>query len=276
MIAPAVGWDELANFTYEAVEPVPVTLENGRWEGDPYVPGGAARPAVELADPVLATGDLNGDGTEDVVVLLMQTASGSGVFYHVAVVGREDGELRQLGASPLGDRVQIRAIALDGEYIVLDVVQAGPDDAMCCPSEKAQLIWELSDRGLGQVSARATGTLSLADLEETEWLLEQLGRGEPAPRNPEATLVVEGNRITGTSFCNAYFGSVKETAPGEIEIGGLGSTRRACGAPADSLEQRFRTALLTASKYGFVSGKLAVTGSHEGRPETLVFAPRPR
>ena len=86
----------------------------------------------------------------------------------------------------------------------------------------------------------------------------------------------DGNRITGASFCNAYFGSVKETSPGSIEIGALGSTRKTCGAPADSLEQRFRSSLSAATKYTFLAGKLALTASREGRLETLVFAPRPR
>jgi heat shock protein HslJ len=273
--ASAPSWDELAGFTYEGVHVQPVTLTRGRWDGPPFAAGGASRPSVELFESVLATGDLDADRSGDAIVLLMQSSGGSGLFYHLAVVGRDGPGLRQLGAAPLGDRVQIRSIAVDGDRIRLDVVQAGREDAMCCPAEKATLVWELSDRGLAQISSETTGRLSLADLEGTEWVLERLGWSEPAPRDPEATLVVEGDRVSGSSFCNRYFGGVVESSPGQIEVKGLGSTRMSCPAPADSLELRFQGALAAAAKYSFVCGKLALTVQRDGVLETLVFAPRP-
>jgi heat shock protein HslJ len=274
-VAPAPSWDELASFTYEGIHARPVTLTRGRWEGPPFAAGGSSRPTIELFDPVLATGDLDADRSGDAVVLLMQSSGGSGLFYHLAVVGRDGPGLRQLGVAPLGDRVQIRSVAVEGDRVRLDVVQAGPQDAMCCPSEKAELVWELSDRGLEQISSQVTGRLSLADLEGTEWVLERFGWSEPAPRDPEATLVVEGGRVSGSSFCNRYFGAAQEPSPGQIEVGGLGSTRMSCPAPADSLELRFQSALAAVVKYSFHCGKLALTAERDGILETLVFAARP-
>ncbi|MGH2571365.1 MAG: META domain-containing protein [bacterium] len=274
-LAPAPSWDELAGYTYEGIHVRPVQLTRGRWDGTPFAAGGSSRPSLELFDPVLATGDLDADRSGDAVVLLMQSSGGSGLFYHLAVVGRDGPALRQLGVAPLGDRVQIRSVAVDGDRIRLDVVQAGPEDAMCCPSEKAELVWELSDRGLAQISSETTGRLSLADLEGTEWVLERFGWSEPAPRDPEATLVVEGGRVSGSSFCNRYFGGVVESSPGQIVVGGVGSTRMSCPAPADSLELRFQGALAAAVKYSFLCGKLALTVERDGILETLVFAPRP-
>ena len=93
---------------------------------------------------------------------------------------------------------------------------------------------------------------------------------------PEATLFVEGDRVAGTSFCNRYHASVTESSPGEIRVGRLGATRRACAAPADSLERRFQSALGAARKYSFLCGKLAITSIREDVVETLLFAPRPR
>jgi len=274
LLATAIGWEELAAFTYEGVQPRPVTLESGRWEGAPYAPGGSSRPTVELARPVLASADLNDDGSEEAVVLLVQSSGGSGVFHHVAVVGRDGEELRQLGVAPLGDRVQIRAVAVDADLVVLDVVQAGAGDAACCPSEKAELVWELSDRGLTQVSSKVAGRLSTADLEGVEWVLERFAPDEAAPPEPAATLVVEGDRVFGTSFCNAYFGKLVETAPGEIEVRALGSSRRSCPAPANGLEHRFQGALAAVARYSFLVGRLALT-TRQDPPATLVFAPRP-
>jgi heat shock protein HslJ len=270
----APSWEELANFTFEGVYPRPVRLTDGRWEGDPFVPDGASRPSLEIADPVLVTGDLDGDGSDEAVVLLMQASGASGLFHHLAVVSREGGALVQRGAAPLGDRVQIRAARVDGERVILEIVQAGPEDAMCCPTEMAELVWELLDRGLTQISSRLTGTLSIADLEGVEWVLERFSRQEPAPGDPEATLMVEGNRIAGSSFCNHYTGTVTGAAPGEIEIGPLAATRMSCPEPAAGLEIRFWQSLGAAHRFAFLNGKLALSIRRDGSLETLMFTPR--
>jgi heat shock protein HslJ len=106
-------------------------------------------------------------------------------------------------------------------------------------------------------------------------VLERFGWDEPAPRDPEATLVVAGDRVYGSSFCNRYTGGVRGEAPGEIAIGALASTRMSCPPPADGLEFRFQSALSAAMKYSFHCGKLALTVEQDGGLGTLVFAPRP-
>jgi hypothetical protein len=57
----------LANASYQGIEDSPVQLENGRWEGKPYVEGGASRPSVGLVEDFSLQGDLDGDGNPETV-----------------------------------------------------------------------------------------------------------------------------------------------------------------------------------------------------------------
>ena len=66
----APSTDELANATFEGIHDQPVALADGSWEGEPFEPGAASRPAVGLVRHFWMGGDLNGDGTEEAVVLL--------------------------------------------------------------------------------------------------------------------------------------------------------------------------------------------------------------
>lgn len=54
--AVAPGVDALANATYRGVYDEPMTLEDGRWEGEAVEPGAASRPSVELVDDFRMTG----------------------------------------------------------------------------------------------------------------------------------------------------------------------------------------------------------------------------
>ena len=63
----------------------------------------------------------------------------------MALMGRSSGEIRNLGTALIGDRVQVQGIRLENGVIVVDVLQPGPDDPMCCPSEQANRAWRFAD-----------------------------------------------------------------------------------------------------------------------------------
>ena len=60
---------ELENATFAGMEDGSVTLRNGNWEGEPYVEAGASRPRAGLVDHVYYTGDHDGDGAQEAVVI---------------------------------------------------------------------------------------------------------------------------------------------------------------------------------------------------------------
>jgi hypothetical protein len=107
-----------------------VTLVNGSYSNDsstdPY--------SVRLLD-VVAFGDLNGDGTGDAAVVLVENTGGTGQFESLIPVLNSGGAPVQAGESQLGDRVRINAMTIDSGRIRLDMFVQGPNDPMCCASQ---------------------------------------------------------------------------------------------------------------------------------------------
>jgi heat shock protein HslJ len=270
--APSVA--ELSSATYREVFEEPVTLVDGRWEGAPFVDGGASRPTIGLVDHFVLTGDLDGDESADAAVVLWQTSGGSGTRLYLAAMGRRDGTITNLGTALIGDRVQIRSGAIENGRIVLDLVRAGPTDAACCPTEKARVSWVLSDDGLSLANQEVSGTLSLADLEGPEWILDELGWEHKVPESTEISLRFAKDRVEGTTGCNSYFAGVTASVPGELGFNGMGATRAACPEPAMELERSYLKALAGASSYRFQGGRLVLGCDTDNGRVRLVFTPR--
>jgi hypothetical protein len=153
--------EEAGNVSYLGIDGSTVTLVDGSWEGEPWVQGGASRPAAGLADSLNLLGDLDGDGRDERVVLLWTSSGGSGTFDYVAVVARDtDGNAVNTGTAPLGDRVKVRSAEIVDRHLVFDVVQAGPNDAMCCPGQKVRRTFVLDAAGLQEISSDDLGRVS--------------------------------------------------------------------------------------------------------------------
>jgi heat shock protein HslJ len=124
---------DLANMTYH----VPYTasgtamLTDGVYS-EPAAPGSASMITVTLTQ-FIAYGVLN--GLQAAAVVLRSEAGGSGVFSDLAVVVREEGQPVNLATILLGDRVQINQVAIEAEQVRVDMVQAGPTDPLCCPTQ---------------------------------------------------------------------------------------------------------------------------------------------
>lgn len=266
--------EQLANMSISGIEKTAVSLRQGVWEGKPSARGSRSRPRIELVSDFRIIGDLTGDGNDEAVVLLSSSSGGSGTFVHLAVAAWRGTAVENVATAAIGDRVQVRAGQILGGRIELDVVQAVPDDPMCCPSQTATRSWRLTTTGLLEEAVKNVGTLSLRDLEGREWLLSHLTRNEAVPVGPRVTLKVDGNRFSGSGGCNRYFCEVKRIRPGEIAVGPVAGTRMACGDEVDRLENRFQTALQKVTRYGFVAGKLALTYRDGDVVRTMLFEAR--
>jgi heat shock protein HslJ len=269
--------NQIANLTYSGVyEDEAVALRDGRFEGEPFALGGASRPTLEWTDQLYMLGDLTGDGIKDAAVFLVESSGGSGTRLYIAAVSIQDGQPVNVGTALVGDRPHVRSIDIADGNIWLDIVEQGPDDAACCPTQLARKSWALKDGGLVETAAEVTGSLSLEVLLETEWVLTHFNIGEPAPAEPEITIAFEEKRITGFSGCNRYFAAIEETTPGDVRLGAVAATRMSCPDAIENTEYFYQLRLARVNSYRFLMGNLALgwradTSWHG----TMFFAPRP-
>ncbi|MEA3278145.1 MAG: META domain-containing protein [Pseudomonadota bacterium] len=262
----------LANGSYAGIYEQPVRLTNGHYEGEPFVPGGASKPSLTLIGDLITEGDLDGDGKKDAAVLLVESSGGSGSFAYLSVVSLAGDDPKNLATTLLGDRVQVRSLDHTEDGVTLEMVVVGEGDAAPFPSQKVRKTYELRDRKLSETASEALGSLSLADIGNTAWVLRKMAE-EGTDKVPEGTLTAEikGDRIGGSAGCNRYFANIDDKGKGAVAIGPVGSTRMACPEPLMAQEQAFLEQMGKVERFGFRFGNL-VLSSPQG---VLIFDPKP-
>src|SRR5438046_5816243 len=95
-----VAAPDAANTSFQ-IEKTSVALANGRAEA-PVAPGSAAKAVTTLTQK--AVGDIDGDGRDDVAVVLVHEPGGSGSFTYVAVVLNATTGAKATNAELDGDR----------------------------------------------------------------------------------------------------------------------------------------------------------------------------
>jgi heat shock protein HslJ len=268
---------ELKNATYVGVkQKSPVTLKDGVWEGEPYEEGASARPSVHFLRDFHLLGDLDGDGLEEAAVVLAANSGGTGGNMYLAVVGIRDGALKNIDTIFLGDRVQIRKAGILEGRLFMDILQAGPTDAMCCPGELAVKAWSLrNDKLIPMAATSAPVRLSLEAIAGSEWVLSWWDLEEKAPTEPEVTLAYVEGRLAGKSGCNNWFnGPVPGQQPGELTIGQTAGTMMMCSDEIMEVERRFPGNLEGVKKFGFMAGMLALTYEKDGLYGVMLFEGR--
>lgn len=261
----------LRNIAYRGIYDNAVTLQDGVYEGKPFVPGGASRPRVELLDMTPVLHEMDGDGIDDAAVLLAESSGGSGVFTFLAVVACRDGRAVNVATIVLGDRVMIRTIAGKDGAIVAEMVSTGPGEPLCCPTLKVRNTYRLQDGKLLLASSEEQGALSLVDLEGVTWRLVHLGRNVGVPEGVKVTAVFGDGKVSGSGGCNRYSAAVTGAGPMEFSIGPAASTRMACPDPAGGFEDRYFSALQAANRFGFLLGHLVLHYGKGKTRETMMF-----
>ena len=241
---------ELANATYQGIYEEPVTLTDGKYEGEPFVEGGASRPTVIFIPDPVAYGDLNGDGQDDAVVLLAENSGGSGTFVYLAAVANQDSQPVNMATTLLGDRVQVNSITIPDNQMVVDMVQAGPDDPMCCPSQQVIKTYELQGDQLVEISSQEVtgGAQAAGTLEGSSWILTSLNGTEPLPETTITASFGEDGTLNGTNGCNRY-GAAYQVDGDNIAINLGPTTMMACPDPVMKQADDYMAALASAVTY---------------------------
>lgn len=270
--------EELINAIYSGIYDEPVTLTEGRYEGEPFVEGDAARPIVEYINNSERFGDLNGDGVEDAVVFLVENSGGTGNFVYVAAQLNQNGQPVDAGAVWIEDRIQVISAAIENGQINLEITAEGPGDAACCKSHKTRKSYALQDGQLAELPGEAAELerISSADLGGTTWTLLELDVDQPALAEASVTLSFAGDQLSGSGGCNTYSGSftLGEDNPFVMTIGPVVSTQMACPEPILNQETAYLAALQNVSQWGYQIGDLALYyGKEDGSLGRLLFIP---
>jgi hypothetical protein len=128
--ATAMIGKDAANCEY-VIDGKSVVLKQGQTEKQ-AAPGSATIATTRILDAT-TTGDLNGDGRDDVLVLLVQNSGGSGSFYYVAAALRTKDGHRGTNAILIGDRIAPRAMEIRDGTIVVNYGERYPWESFAVP-----------------------------------------------------------------------------------------------------------------------------------------------
>jgi len=121
-----------------------VQLVDGQFEQG--TPGGADFISVHMTDFV-ATGDLDGDGVNEVAALISENYGGTGVFVFLAVYANVNGALAFHTSSIVDDRPQLNALSIENSEIFLDATIHGFEEPLCCPTLRTTRHYRLAEGG---------------------------------------------------------------------------------------------------------------------------------
>jgi heat shock protein HslJ len=267
----ALTREAIGNATIAGVFDDPVVLKAGRYEGPPLGPGGTARRMLLLLANLVQYADLDGTPGDEAIALLAESSGGSGERIYLAAIGVREGRAASLGVALVGDRTRIRQLSLDGRTIVLDVVEAGPGDAACCPTQVARKFYGVAGGKVTLSKSEVSGKVSAALLSGTDWTVVEID-GQPLPDEaPRPTIRIDADRIAGFGGCNRYTGTLKEPTPGALAMGPIAATRMACAGPPADVERRFLDTLGKVTRYSFVAGRVVLDGIEAGARRSLLL-----
>jgi len=274
---PAPKLEDLANASYKGLidaEGV-ITLSDGRWQGEPWVEGGASAPSAQLVGTLVVQGDLNFDGRMESVNLVNYSTGGTGQLLHLAVSRFDEAGVDNVATVFLGDRVMVRDLRIESGRIVADLVQAGPNDGACCPGDLVTRIWRLQDDQLEEVPHdQEPKRLSVNTLTGSNWVLSRWGFDEPVESGITITLEYLDGKFTGYSGCNRYFVEISATGDiaGGIKVAGVGGTRMACAEERLSeAENRYLKALQQVNRIYFIAGDLMLSWGEGSKFGSLYY-----
>lgn len=273
---PPSGLDDMAlrSARIAGIEDFSIELENGIWEGEPAEEGAASRSRIGLIEDYALRGGFTSANSEKAAVLLWQSSGGSGTLLWLAILESAACRPRSLATTLIGDRVQVIDFRAEADELVLDLIAAGPDDAMCCPGQREQRRYRVTDLGLTGI-VEILGRGSAKDLAGKTWVLERFGRANSDTVSVEITIEFsEDESIAGNSGCNEYTGSILDAKGMDFHLSATATTMRRCPETMTGAESEYSHRLSRVQGFGFLNGQLLLHYTTEETSDALVFTAR--
>jgi heat shock protein HslJ len=200
-------------------------------------PGSASRIVTRYfgAD---ARGDLNGDGKEDVVFVLTQETSGTGVFYYVVAALAAESGYRGSNGLLLGDRIAPESTQIGADDIVIvSYADRAPGDSFAAAPSVAKSIrlrFDPDSLEFGEVAEGFEGEADPArmslDMQTWTWVGARYGDGRAtAPRQSGVFTLTFGTdgAFSATTDCNRLGGRFSATGD-RLTFSDVVATRMFC------------------------------------------------
>lgn len=266
------GWQSLSSQKITGIFDQAVYLKQGQYQGQPYVADGHLRPELRLWPELFAGGDLDGQAGDEIVGLLSETNGGSGEQVYLVAAKSADADT-VWPAALLGDRVKLRSLSIREQQIVLDVVEAGADQPLCCGTELNRQLWQLANNRLSLIEKQPQGQLSTRTLVSVRWyLLDRPGDRLQAVHPSCTYLSIEGDQIVFEIAGQQYYGKINEHSPGYISISGITSAEANSGDLTVPPNSKLLKQLASVNQYTFRAGRLLLVGFDNQRTTRFEFA----
>lgn len=267
--------DALDDGTFLTLGGDPVTLSEGV--------GVAGNVRHELVMAV--EGDLDFDGETDAAAVLV-AAEGRERLFTLHALLPKDGAAEDVSARLIGDRIEVRGMAIDQGLIRVDATIRRPRDPVTAtPSVNIARYFALTKRGVipirltevdedgtaGEPAEAGGETPATPALHTHEWTLESfdagdwsadLGRLDEPVALRFLSEAFEGSdvrgQVSGFAGCNQVYGSFRTRQLASLRFYGLTTTRRRCGTRVAEVEQRLYDALSSVRAFQLSGDRLVL------------------
>lgn len=233
------------------------TLVDGLAEKE-IVPGSASKnKLIVFGEP--SFGDIDGDGDDDAVLILVNQTGGSGTFYYAAISVNVDGHYKGTDAILLGDRISPQNFYVEGNKAVVNYVKRNfGEDFSVQPSvaESLYMTFDPESFQLIQIATNFEGEANpdvmTLDMHPWTWVKTSYTDDTvitPAKTDAFVLTFKENNSVSISTDCNPMHGAYAVT-DNQITFGPMAATKMFC---PDSQEMEFANMLAETQSFFFTS-----------------------